>query len=201
MPSILRALIRRRAMRTGRGRGLFLRLCRPSGFAYADYLRRHGGFAHIGERCSILPSTLFTDPAYVSIGDNVHFATASVIGHDGSVGMMEAAYGVRIDAVGKVDIRDNVFIGHQAIILPGVTIGPDAIVAAGAVVTADVPPDAIVGGVPARRIGSVRALLEKRVAQAGTLPWNHILQGRTDAPDADLERRLVAARVEHFWRG
>jgi acetyltransferase-like isoleucine patch superfamily enzyme len=47
-----------------------------------------------------------------------------------------------------------VFIGARAIILPGVTIGEGAAVAAGAVVTADVEPYAIVAGVPARVIGS-----------------------------------------------
>lgn len=52
-----------------------------------------------------------------------------------------------------VQIMDDVWIGGRSIILPGVTIGQGAIVAAGAVVTKDVPPFAIVGGVPARLIG------------------------------------------------
>lgn len=199
MIAILRSMIRRRAMRTGKGRGLFVRLCRPSGFEYAEFLRRHGGFAHIGERCSILPSTTFTDPPYVSIGNNVHFATAAIVGHDGSVGMMEAAYGVRIDAVGPTRIRDNVFIGHQAILMPGVTIGPDAIVAAGAIVTKDVPPDTIVAGAPARRIGSVSELLQRRLAQAETLPWIDTLRRRGADFDPAIERALVAARVAHFY--
>lgn len=195
----LRAILRRHAMRTGKARGLFVRLCRPSGFEYAAFLRRHGGFAHIGDRCSILPSTTFTDPAYVSIGDNVHFATATIVGHDGSVGMMEAAYGVRIDAVGAVQILDNVFIGHQAIIMPGVTIGPDAIVAAGAVVTGNVEPDSIVAGIPARRIGSVSDLLRRRLAEAETLPWIDILRQRGEEFDPAIERALVSARVAHFY--
>lgn len=53
----------------------------------------------------------------------------------------------------EVVIEDYVFIGPRAIILPGVKIGKGAVVAAGAVVTKEVPPYAIVGGVPAKIIG------------------------------------------------
>lgn len=53
----------------------------------------------------------------------------------------------------KVTIEDYVFIGPRAIILPGVTIGRGAVVAAGAVVTKDVAPNSIVAGVPAKEIG------------------------------------------------
>jgi len=52
-----------------------------------------------------------------------------------------------------VEIGDYVFIGPRAIILPGVKIGRGAIVAAGAVVTSDVPDFTIVGGIPAKSIG------------------------------------------------
>jgi len=52
-----------------------------------------------------------------------------------------------------VEIKDYVFIGPRAIILPGVSIGRGAVVAAGAVVTKNVPDFAIVGGVPAKVIG------------------------------------------------
>ena len=201
MIEFLRNQVKRLVFLMGRGRGLYVRFCRPSGVDFANFLRLHGGFARIGEKCSILPSTLFTDPAYVSIGDNVHFATSAVIGHDGSIGMMEEAFGVRIDAVGKTDIKDNVFIGHQAIIMPGVVIGPNAIVAAGAVVTKDVAPDTIVAGVPARKIGLVSTLLAKRLAEADKLPWIDLLRQRGAAFDPDLERQLVAARVAHFHVG
>lgn len=55
-----------------------------------------------------------------------------------------------------VKIEDYVFIGPRVIILAGVTVGRGAIVGAGAVVTKDVPPHAIVGGVPAKIIGERR---------------------------------------------
>lgn len=53
----------------------------------------------------------------------------------------------------KVVVKDYVFIGPRAIILPGITVGRGAVVAAGAVVTKNVPPKTIVGGVPAKEIG------------------------------------------------
>jgi acetyltransferase-like isoleucine patch superfamily enzyme len=57
------------------------------------------------------------------------------------------------DKTAPVTIEDYVFIGPRVIILPGVKIGKGAVVAAGAVVTKDVPEYKIVGGVPAREIG------------------------------------------------
>ena len=67
---------------------------------------------------------------------------------------------LRIDEQGistkPVVIGDDVWIGANAVILPGVTIGKHVVVAAGAVVTKDVPDNCIVGGVPARKMDDVR---------------------------------------------
>lgn len=195
----LRRLFSHRAMMTGRGQRLWLRICRPSALEYAEYLKRHGGFVSIGDRCSILPSTQFLDPAYTRIGNNVHFATATIIGHDGSAGMLEAKYGTPLDGTGPVDIRDNVFIGHGSIVLPGVTIGPDAIVAAGAVVTRDVPPGAVVGGTPARVIGATQDVYEQRLAETLAVPWHDLISTRTAFFDPAMEEQLRTARRKHFY--
>lgn len=63
------------------------------------------------------------------------------------------------DKGGPVTIGDRAWIGYRALVLPGVTIGEGAVVAAGSVVTRDVAPYVIVGGNPAREIGTRRAEL------------------------------------------
>ena len=65
----------------------------------------------------------------------------------------------------SIELMDNVFIGTNSTIIGGVRIGPNAIVAAGAVVTKDVPENSVVGGVPARYICSFDDWLEKRKEQ------------------------------------
>jgi maltose O-acetyltransferase len=72
------------------------------------------------------------------------------------------------DRGGAVTIGDRAWIGFRALVLPGVTIGEGAVIAAGAVVTKDVPPYTIVGGNPAREIGQRTDQLEYRLAYR---PW------------------------------
>jgi acetyltransferase-like isoleucine patch superfamily enzyme len=197
---MIKKTVRFLALQHGKLPGLYRRICKPNGQEYAEYLRRHGKFYKIGDYCSILTSSNFTNPQYVRIGNNVHFSTCSVIGHDGSIAMLNHAYNVKLDAVGKIDIRDNVFIGYGAIVLPNVTIGPNAIVAAGAVVTKDVAEGDIVGGIPAKPIGKVEDLVEKRKVETQMLPWADIIRQREGSYDAALEPKLIELRVAHFYR-
>jgi acetyltransferase-like isoleucine patch superfamily enzyme len=197
--NIIRKIVRYLAFERHWWPDLYMLVCRPDSIEYAEYLRRHGGFQAIGENCHILPTTNFTDPAYVRLGNNVHFSNSAVIGHDGSIAMLNKAYGVKLEAVGKIDIRDNVFIGYQAVILPGVTIGPDAIVAAGSVVTKDVAPGDIVAGVPARAIGRVKDLVGKLQARTNDLPWADLIEKRTKDFDLEMEPELVRRRVAYFY--
>lgn len=197
---MIKKLIRRLAFRTGRLHGVYLRICRPSGEEYAHFLRVRRTFHAQGDFCYIMPTTVFTDPQYVEIGNNVQMATCTVFGHDGSVAMLNRAYNVVLDSVGPVRLKDNVFIGHNAIIMPNVTVGPNAIVAAGALVTRDVPEGKIVSGVPAKVVGSVESLVAFRELQTKELPWVDLLMARgISAHDPKLEPELVRKRVAHFF--
>ena len=102
-------------------------------------------------RGSVIGDHAFLDGrAPLTVGDHVDIASQVMVynsEHDAESADFHAVNS-------PVAIGDYVFIGPRAIILPGVTVGRGAIVAAGAVVTKDVPPFVIVGGVPARPIGT-----------------------------------------------
>lgn len=95
----------------------------------------------------------FFDPSFcflISIGDNVTFSTrVHVLAHDAS---LKRTLGY--SKVGKVNIGNNVFIGANTTILPGISIGDFAIIGAGSVVTKSVPAHEVWAGNPARKICS-----------------------------------------------
>lgn len=103
----------------------------------------------IGEGTIIGDHCFLDGRAKLSIGDHVDIASQVLI--------YNSEHDINSDGFDPieepVEIDDYVFIGPRAIILPGVKIGRGAVVAAGAVVTSDVKPLAIVGGVPAKVIG------------------------------------------------
>ncbi|GLY02812.1 MULTISPECIES: sugar O-acetyltransferase [Actinoplanes] len=109
----------------------------------------YGKNVFLGDDVFINVNLVLVDDVPVTIGDRVMIApnvTITVTGHpvhpdlrrDGS------------QFSDPVRIEDDVWIGANAVILPGVTIGAGSVVAAGAVVTGNVPPGVVVAGVPAR---------------------------------------------------
>ncbi len=199
MRRILQKILHYFAFKKRKFVGLYIKFCQPGNDEYADFLKLHGGLHHMGNGCRINHTANITDPAYVSIGNNVTLSDCHLIGHDGVVGMLNVAYGMKLDSVGKIDIKDNVFIGHGAIVLGNVTIGPNAIVAAGAVVNKDVASGDIVGGVPAKPIGRTEDLAMRLQVNTAQLPWAHLIAQREGAFDAELEPALLKARVAYFY--
>ena len=108
----------------------------------------------VGKRVFINSGCCFQDQGGVEIGDDVLIGQQVVIAtlnHD-------LHPEKRASMTPKpVKIGNKVWIGAHATILPGVTIGDGAVVAAGAVVTKDVPPNTVVGGVPAKIIKEIEA--------------------------------------------
>ena len=199
MLGMIKRLLRYLAMEHGIAKMAYRKICRPNGNELGDYLRKYGNLYHLGENVCIRPWTVITDPQYVSIGNNVQLGACSLICHDGAIHMLNNAYGVKLDSVDRIIIHDNVFIGHQAIVLPGVTIGPNAIVAAGSVVNKDVAPGDIVAGIPAKPVGRVDTLVEKLAQKTQSLPWGHLIQKREGSFDPEMEPELERIRVQHFF--
>lgn len=88
----------------------------------------------------------------IRIGSNVNVGS-NVSMYTGQHNYNDPYFRPTINNVGPITIDDRAWIGPNVIILHGVTIGEGAVVAAGAVVTKDVEPYALVGGVPAKKIG------------------------------------------------
>lgn len=196
---LVRRLVHAVAWRTGKAKGLYRRLCCPTTLEWACFLRRWGGFQSIGEQTSINLGCVVTDPAYTKVGRNVILSDCILIGHDASVSVLNNQFDKKLDSVGPVVILDNCFVGHGAIVLPRVTVGPNSIVAAGAVVTKDVPPGVVVGGNPARFICTTLELMRRVEERSNAYPWIDLVRQRKSAFDPVLEPELVRQRVAYFF--
>jgi len=120
----------------------------------------------------IAPNVLIdsTFPECVTIGDHVYITRgAKVIAHTTFTRPVQEIVGVEY-MLGPVEIREGAYIGVNALIMPSVTIGRCAIVAAGAVVTRNVAEYEIVAGSPARKIGDVRQLAQKIESRRDATP-------------------------------
>ncbi|MFC4243347.1 acyltransferase [Gryllotalpicola reticulitermitis] len=123
----------------------------------------------MGDDCRLLdidPLTFGSEPHLISLGNRVT-VTAGVrfITHDGAAWVLRKSH-PGIGVYGPISVGNNVFIGFNALILPDVHIGDDSIVAAGAVVTRDVPSGAVVGGVPARVLSRITDYEARALAKA-----------------------------------
>lgn len=102
----------------------------------------------------IITQNFCEERGFLKIGDNVSIGprcTLVVVSHPN----FSAVRNNLKKPEYKIIIENNVWLGAGVIVLPGITIGENAIVAAGAVVTKDVEKNSVVGGVPAKKIKNI----------------------------------------------
>ena len=145
-----------RASRLALGDGLTLRSWRRSNplaptAPVVLSTRRADATIEIGDDCGFTGTTLVAADR-ITIGDRVLVGgNASIVDFDFHPLTPEArAENINAGAAAPIVIGDDVFVGMEALVLKGVTIGDGAVVGAGAVVTQDVPPRAVVAGNPAQ---------------------------------------------------
>lgn len=112
----------------------------------------YGKHTKIGKNVFINFDCTFLDLGGITIDDNVLIAPKVSLLSEGHPVSPHERHSLR---VGPIHIKKNAWIGAGAIILQGVTVGENSVVAAGAVVSSDVPDDCVAGGIPARVIKEI----------------------------------------------
>lgn len=130
-------------------------------FRSPEAYARHIG-VKIGKNCLINTRNWSSEPYLISIGNNVQ-VTGSVYFHTHGGSHVARNKYLEFDTFGKITIEDDVYIGTCSQIMPGVTIGKGALIAAGTVVTKSIPPGTVYGGNPAKYICSVKDYIDKNL--------------------------------------
>ena len=135
------------------GRNATLRIGRFAWIGDDTKIRVHEGSVEIGAKTVMGQECTISAYQRVSIGRECILADRVML-IDFDHGVVEVERPIRLQGIYKRDVRvgHNVWMGYGACILRGVTVGDNAIVGTSAVVTRDVPTNAVVGGIPARVI-------------------------------------------------
>ncbi len=127
-----------------------------------EYARYKG--VKVGNDCRILTTKFGSEPWLITIGNKVTITSGVVLlTHDGSTWSIKDQKGRRY-LYKRIVIGNNVFIGVNSILMPGVRIDDNVIIAAGSIVTKSVPSGVIVAGNPARIIGQYEDYKQQALA-------------------------------------
>lgn len=162
-----------------------LHLKKPIDYNSIEYLRSRG--VEIGENVHLFNTNIdFGHGFLVSIGNNVTLTGVTVLAHDASTQIP-----LGVSKVGKVRIGNNVFVGHGAIVLPGVTIGDNCVIGAGSVVSKDVPSDSVAVGNPIHVVSSYTDFVNKHKTQIGQRPtFSTFWADKTEEEKTDMIAKL-----------
>ena len=131
----------------------------------AEYVLITGG-GKLGKNCEIYSSVLFgSEPYLIELGNNVRITEGvKFVTHDGGLWTLRTMYNdmKKADYFGKITVKDNVHIGMNTVIMPGVTIGKNCVIGCGAVVTKDIPDNSVAAGVPAKVIETTEEYYSKK---------------------------------------
>jgi acetyltransferase-like isoleucine patch superfamily enzyme len=107
-----------------------------------------------------------SEPYLITIGKRVAMASdVSFITHDGGTHVFRNEERYRkVIKYGRIVVHDNCVLGHRVIVLPGVSIGPNSVVAAGSVVTRNIPPNVLAAGNPAKPVLTLHQYAEWSLA-------------------------------------
>lgn len=106
-----------------------------------------------------------SEPYFITVGNHCQITAGVKFFTHGGGGAVRRSI-PKFDTFGKVCIGDYVYIGNNSLIMPGVQIGDNVLIAAGSVVTKSVPSNVVVGGNPARIICTIEEYIERN------LPYN-----------------------------
>lgn len=127
------------------------------------------------------------DPSHcwlIEIGDNVTMAPrVHILCHDASTKNF-----LNYTKIGRVTIGDNVFIGAESVVLPGVTIGSNVVIGANSTVTHDIPDNSVAVGSPARVICTLDEYLDKERQRMASAPCYG--EEYTLRRDVSMEKRM-----------
>ncbi len=158
----------------------------------AEWMRKKGIFHKMGENISIQLHKIPLYPECISFHNNIVIASGvSFSTHDAVHAVLNRMPGNKrfVENIGCIEIMDNCFIGANAVILPNVRIGPNAIIAAGSIVTKDVPPNSIVGGGIAEVVGSFDSTVLKREYME--------IEPNIKSP---CNQRMPLETAEYYWK-
>ena len=118
----------------------------------------------IGKNCEIYDGIVWgSEPYLIKIGNNVRITQGcKFVTHDGGLWVLRRKYKKpNIDKFGKITIGNNVHIGWNSIIMPGVKIGNNVVIGCGSIVTKNIPDNCVYAGIPAKKIEDIETYYNK----------------------------------------